>query len=198
MFSGIVEEVGRVVSYDGQTMVVSARKALEDLKVSESVCVAGACLTVVKRDSGTFSVETVPETVQRTNFRTLKPGTGVNLERALAMGARIGGHLVQGHVDGVGTVAYLTPDGNSVRIGFKAPANIMKYVVEKGFIAVDGVSLTVVDRAADGFSVALVPYTRQHTTFGERKPGDLVNLEADITARYIENFISPYVGRGMP
>ncbi len=195
MFSGIVEEVGKVVSFDGRTLAVSAKSVLADLKLSESICVAGACLTVVKRDKGTFTVETVPETVQRTNFKALKPGMGVNLERALALGDRLGGHMVQGHVDGTGEVAWTKPDGNSVRVGFKAPANMMRYIVEKGFIAVDGVSLTIVDVSADGFSIALIPYTREHTTFSERKTGDTVNLEADVTAKYVERLIGPYVGR---
>jgi len=193
MFSGIIEEVGKVVSFDGRTMAVSAIRILEDLKVSESICVAGACLTVVKRGRGTFEVETVPETLNRTNFRALKPGMGVNLERSLALGGRLGGHMVQGHVDGVGTVSRMTQDGNSVRVGFRAPANIIRYVVEKGFIAVDGVSLTVVDRTARGFSVALIPYTREHTTFCERKQRDLVNIEVDVTAKYVERLIGPYV-----
>lgn len=193
MFSGIVEEVGTVARYDGRLMAVTAQRILEDLKVSESVCVAGACLTVVKRGRRTFEVETVPETVKRTTFRALKPGMGVNLERSLAFGGRVGGHMVQGHVDGVGTVTGMTRDGNSVRAAFKAPANIIKYVVEKGFIAVDGVSLTVVRVTARGFSVALIPYTLEHTTFGERKPGDLVNLEVDVTAKYVTRLIRPYV-----
>jgi riboflavin synthase len=198
MFSGIVEETGKVLSYDGQTMVVSARAVLEDLKVSESINVSGACLTIVKRDKGTFTVQTVPETVKRTNFRNLKAGMGVNLERSLTFGARIGGHMVQGHVDATGTVTRVEPDGNSVRVGFKAPANIIRCVVEKGFIAVDGVSLTVVDRTSAGFSVAIIPYTRGHTTFGERKPGDLVNLEADVMAKYVEALAAPYLRRKSP
>jgi len=192
MFSGIVEETGKVFSYDGQTMVVSASVILEDLMVSDSICVSGACLTVVKRDKGTFTVETVPETVKRTNFRNLKPGMGVNLERSLAFGDRLGGHMVQGHVDATGTIVKVEPDGNSLRVGFKAPANIIRYVVKKGFIAVDGVSLTVVDRASAGFSVAIIPYTTEHTTFSERKPGDLVNLEADVMAKYVEALATPY------
>ncbi len=195
MFSGIVEEVGKVKSYDGQTLVVAARAVLEDLRVSESVNVGGACLTVVRRDASTFTVETVPETVQRTNIGRLKAGDGINLERSLALGARIGGHMVQGHVDGTGVITHMTADGNSVRVGFSAPANIIRYVVEKGFIAIDGVSLTVVDKNTSGFTVALIPYTREHTTFGDRKPHDAVNLEADITLKYLEQMIGPYLPR---
>ncbi len=196
MFSGIVEEVGRVTSYDGATLVVAASKVLADLKVSESICVAGACLTVVARGADSFTVQTVPETVQRTSFGGLKAGMGVNLERSLALGDRIGGHLVQGHVDATGTVAELAPDGNSARVGFRAPASIMRYMVEKGFVAVDGASLTVVDCSEGGFSVALIPYTLEHTTFGKRKPGDSINIEADVTAKYVERLVRPYtVGR---
>ena len=194
MFSGIVEEIGRVVSFDGRTMVVSAKVVLADLNVSQSICVAGACLTVVKRDDGSFTVETVPETVKRTNFQARKASMGVNLERSLALGDRIGGHMVQGHVDGTGEVTWMRPDGNSVRVGFRAPANMMRYIVEKGFITVDGVSLTIVDVSVDGFSVALIPYTREHTTFSERKAGDAVNLEADIMAKHVERLIGPYIG----
>ena len=193
MFSGIVEEVGRVKSYDGATMVVSASAVLSDLKVSESINVSGACLTVVRRDASTFTVETVPETVRRTFFGSLRQGSAVNLERSLALGARIGGHMVQGHVDGTGTVSHVQADGNELRLGFTAPANIIKYVVEKGFIAVDGVSLTVTDRTPTSFSVALVPYTVAHTTFSEKRAGDPVNLEADITLKYLEQMIGPYL-----
>lgn len=195
MFSGIVEEVGKVVSFDGRTMVVSAKGVLADLKVSESINVAGACLTVVKCDKAAFTVETVPETVQRTNFKSLKAGMGLNLERALALGDRLGGHMVQGHVDDTGEVAWTKVDGNSVRVGFKTPSSLMRYIVEKGFIAIDGVSLTIVDVSVDGFSVALIPYTRKHTTFSERKAGDTVNLEADVMAKYAERLIGPYLTR---
>lgn len=196
MFSGIVEEVGKVVSYEGGRLIIAASVTLDDLKVSESILVAGTCLTVVSRDEATFTVETVPETVQRTNLGDLESGSGVNLERSLAYGARVGGHMVQGHVDGVGHVDYVEPDGNSVRMGFKAPRNIMRYVVEKGFIAVDGASLTVVDRSDDGFSIAVIPFTREHTTMKERVPGDRVNLEADVMAKYVERLAAPYMEAG--
>jgi riboflavin synthase len=192
MFSGIIEEVGTVQSFDGATLVVVADRVLDDLKVSESIMVAGACLTVVDTSGTTFTVETVPETLDRTNFGDLKPGTHVNLERALRYGDRVGGHMVQGHVDGVGTVRSIVVDGNSMVIVFAAPENIIENVVEKGFIAVDGTSLTIVGRNADSFSVAIIPFTFDKTTFGERSEGSRVNLETDVTAKYVANLISPY------
>ena len=193
MFSGIIEEVGRVRSYDQQTLVIEASAVLDDLRVSESIMIAGACLTVIQRDDTTFTANTVPETVRRTSFGTLKAGDGVNLERSLKYGDRVGGHMVQGHVDGVGTVARVEPEGDSLRIWFDAPANIMRYVVEKGFIAVDGASLTVVDRDETRFSIAVIPFTRDHTTVGGREPGDPVNLEADVVSKYIERLAEPYL-----
>lgn len=195
MFSGIIEEVGTVVSYDGETLVVRANQVLDDLKVSESVLVAGACLTVIELSESTFTVETVPETRQRTNFGDLKPGDHVNLERSLRYGDRVGGHMVQGHVDGVGTVRSVITDGNSRVIVIEAPENIIANVVEKGFIAIDGTSLTIVDRNSDSFSIAIIPFTFDHTTFNERPEGSKVNLEADLTAKYVANLIEPYRAR---
>lgn len=195
MFSGIIEEVGTVVSYDGETLVVRANQVLDDLKVSESVLVAGACLTVIELSESTFTVETVPETRQRTNFGDLKPGDHVNLERSLRYGDRVGGHMVQGHVDGVGTVRSVITDGNSRVIVIEAPENIIADVVEKGFIAIDGTSLTIVDRNSDSFSIAIIPFTFDHTTFNERPDGSKVNLEADVTAKYVANLIEPYRAR---
>jgi len=195
MFSGIVEELGTIKSFDGQHLAVSCGTVLEDLRVSESIAVNGACLTVIETGPNAFVVETVPETLQRTNLGELAPGTPVNLERAMRYGGRVGGHLVQGHVDGTASVATLTPDGNSTRVGFKASERIMRYVVEKGFIALDGASLTIVERSNDAFSIALIPYTRDHTTFGTRRPGDRVNVEIDITAKYLERLAAPYLNQ---
>jgi riboflavin synthase len=193
MFSGIIEEVGTVVSYDGETLVVGANQVLDDLKISESIMVAGACLTVTElgEDGSTFTVETVPETRTRTNYGDL--GAGDSVERALRYGDRVGGHMVQGHVDGVGTVRSVVEDGNSRVIVIEAPANIIENVVEKGFITVDGTSLTIVDRNADSFSIAIIPYTFNHTTFNQRPEGSKVNLEADVTAKYVAKLIEPYL-----
>ena len=192
MFSGIIEEVGTVESYDGATLVVGAKQVLDDLKVSESIMVAVACLTVIELSDSTFMVETVPETLRRTNFGELRPGDHVNLERSLRYGDRVGGHMVQGHVDGVGTVRSVTDDGNSRIIVFEAAENIIENVVEKGFIAIDGASLTIVDRNSDSFSIAIIPFTFDHTTFNERSEGSRVNIETDVTAKYVANLIEPY------
>ena len=196
MFSGIIEEVGTVVSYDGETLVVRANQVLDDLKISESIMVAGACLTVtaLSESDSSFTVETVPETRTRTNFGDLEPGSNVNLERSLRYGDRVGGHMVQGHVDGVGTVRSVIEDGNSRIIVIEAPENIITNVVEKGFIIVDGTSLTIVDRNDDSFSIAIIPYTFDHTTFNERPEGSKVNLEADVTAKYVAKLVEPYLG----
>jgi riboflavin synthase len=195
MFSGIIEEVGTVESYDGETLIVRANQVLDDLKISESIMVAGACLTVtaLSETDSTFTVETVPETRTRTNFGELNPGNKVNLERALRYGDRVGGHMVQGHVDGVGSIRSVVEDGNSRVIVIEAPENIIESVVEKGFITVDGTSLTVVDRNDDSFSIAIIPFTFDHTTINERPEGSLVNLEADVTAKYVANLIAPYI-----
>ena len=193
MFSGIVEEVGRLVSFDGARVVVSAGKVLEDLGVSDSIGLAGTCLTVVERDQKTFTVQVVPETLHRTNLGALKTGDGINLEGSLAWGERVGGHMVQGHIDCVVTVQSIVPEGNSRIVRFKAPERIMRYVVEKGFVALDGVSMTVVDRDDESFSVAVIPFTWNNTTFCERGIGAGLNLEADVTAKYIEQLIIPYV-----
>ena len=194
MFSGIVEEVGIVESYDLRRMSVRASKVLEDLKVSESISVAGVCLTVVEMTAAGFVVETVPETVQRSNFGDLKPGEGVNLERSLALGDRIGGHLVQGHVDGRGTITAMTAEGNSTRAQIECSPDLLRYVVEKGFITVDGTSLTITGVSGDGFEIAIIPFTLEHTTLKERRNGDAVNLEVDVTAKYVERLMAPYVG----
>ncbi len=195
MFSGIIEEVGTVESYDGETLVISANQVLDDLTISESIMVAGACLTVttLSRPDSSFTVETVPETRARTNFGELVAGSKVNLERSLRYGDRVGGHMVQGHIDGVGSIRSVIEDGNSRVIVINAPENIIENVVEKGFIAVDGISLTVVDRNPDSFSIAVIPYTFEHTTLGERGEGSTVNLEADVTAKYVANLVEPYL-----
>lgn len=192
MFSGIIEEVGTVESYDGKTIVVRANQVMDDLKISESILVGGACLTVTAVTKSTFTAETVPETCERTNYDELERGHHVNLERSLRYGDRIGGHMVQGHVDGVGTIDSITPRGNSKVIVISVPENIITNVVEKGFVTVDGTSLTVVDRNAENFSVSIIPFTFNHTTFNERSEGSKVNIEVDVTAKYIANLVRPY------
>jgi len=191
LFTGIVEEVGRVDYIQPEGLTVRADRILEDVKMGNSINVNGACLTVTRFDTSSFSVDLMPETARRSNLGTLKVGDGVNLERALAFGGRLGGHLVQGHVDGVGRVASMRWEGDTLMMEVAAPPEVKRYVVEKGFIAVDGLSLTVVAREAASFSVSIVEYTRRNTTIGERRIGDLVNLEVDIIAKYVEVLTQP-------
>ena len=186
MFTGIVEEIGAVRGTSPGQLAIGAKEVLEDIKPGDSMAVNGACLTVTSTSNDGFSVDIMPETVRRTNIGRLHYGDTVNLERAILAGGRFGGHFVQGHVDGSGKVMALTREAEAVIARISAPAELMLYVVDKGFIAVDGVSLTVIDYGDFSFSVSLVAYTREHTTLGNRKPGDMVNLEVDIIAKYVE------------
>jgi riboflavin synthase len=186
LFTGIIEEVGIVKAARAARLTIAAGEILQGTKVGDSLAVNGACLTVTSLDASSFSVDVTPETLQRTNLGLLRPGSGVNLERALVLGGRLGGHLVQGHIDATGKIISLVPTGESIIGKCFAPRQVMRYVVEKGFIAVDGVSLTVVGCNATSFSISLIPYTMKHTNMGGRRVGDLVNLEVDIIAKYVE------------
>ncbi len=186
MFTGIVEEVGRTRETGQGSLVISAQRVLDGLEISDSICVNGVCLTVVARDRSSLSVNVVPETLRRTNLGDLSRGDPVNLERAMAVGSRFGGHLVQGHVDATGTIQSIEPDGDALMVSVAAPEPVMRYVVEKGFIAVDGMSLTVVDCQESGFSVTIIPYTRDNTNMASASVGNAVNLEPDIVAKYVE------------
>ena len=194
MFSGIVEEVGRVSSYNPSNgaLVVCASRALtgaDRLRVADSVSVSGACLTVTDVTSDSFLVDISPETRRSTWFTEITPGTHVNIERALKYTSRVGGHLVQGHVDGVGYVRELKDDGDAKLVTIECREYISRYVVEKGFVAVDGVSLTTFDWAQQSFTFTLIPFTAIHTTLGVLKLGDAVNIETDLTGKYIERFV---------
>ena len=188
MFTGIVEEIGSVQSVTASHIVIAANRILEDLTVSESVCVNGVCLTVTHTDSLSFSVDVVPETKRRTNLGSLVINDLLNLERSMPANGRFGGHVVQGHVDAIGIIDLIEPDQEALLLTCRAPEKIMKYVVEKGFIAVDGISLTVVDCAPKSFSVTIIPYTQENTVIKSLKIGDTVNLEVDIMAKYVEKF----------
>jgi len=186
MFTGIVEEIGRVISAQSGKLVVVAGDVLQGMELGGSINVNGACLTVTSLNANSFSVDIMPETLKRSNLGLLSAGDKVNLERPLALGGRLGGHLVQGHVDATGRVISVWWDGEAMVIRFEAPPEVMRYVVEKGFIAVGGVSLTVVAKGTGSFEVSLVDYTRKHTNLGDRRVGDLVNLEVDVIAKYVE------------
>ncbi|MFC1972429.1 riboflavin synthase [Chloroflexota bacterium] len=188
MFTGIVEEVGRVVSSGTANLVVAAEQVIQGMALGQSIAVNGICLTVTRFDSKSFSVDVMPETLSRTNLGGLSSGDQVNLERPLALGGQVGGHLVQGHVDATGKVTAVVWEGAAILITFEAPHEVTRYVVEKGFIAVDGISLTVAARDTGSFQVSTVDFTRRNTILGERKVGDQVNLEVDIIAKYVEQF----------
>ncbi|MBT3363760.1 MAG: riboflavin synthase [Chloroflexi bacterium] len=186
MFTGIVEELGRVESISAKKLIVSAKIAVEGTVLGDSIAVNGICLTVISIDGNKLSFETMPETLKLTNLGLLHSSDEVNLEKALAVGSRIGGHFVQGHVDGTGKIQAIQADGEATIITFSAPKEITHYIVKKGFIAIDGTSLTVIDCDASSFSVSLVGYTKKHTLLGHKRTGDTVNLEVDILAKYVE------------
>ncbi len=186
MFTGIVEEVGRVTAAKSEKLTIAAGEVLHGLNLGGSVAVNGVCLTVTSMQANSFTVDVMSETLKRSNLGLLKVGDRVNLERPLVLGGPLGGHLVQGHIDATGRVASMRWDGEAMMVRFEAPPEVMRYVVEKGFVAVDGVSLTVVTRNASAFQVSVVEYTRQNTIIGDWQIGDLVNLEVDIIAKYVE------------
>ena len=191
MFTGITEETGRVVVVGSAQLSVTASVVLEGVATGDSINVNGVCLTVTRFDAATFTVDIMPETVRRSNLGRLRVGDSVNLERAMTIGGRFGGHIVQGHVDGIGRVISVRPEQGAVLVDFEAPPEVTRYIVEKGFIAVDGVSLTVTQRGAASFGVSVVGFTRTRTTLGQRRSGDTVNLEVDIIAKYVEALTRP-------
>jgi len=195
MFSGIVEELGSVarnaIESEGR-LEVAAQAVVRDVAIGDSIAVNGCCLTVVAGDAEGFTADVMPETARRTNLGELGPGDPVNLEAALRAGDRIGGHMMSGHVDGVGRVVSLAPEGNMVVVRVDAPEAVLRYVVEKGCVAVDGISLTVVSVDATGFTVALIPHTLEVTRAGRWQPGSRVNLEADLVAKYVEKGLAAY------
>jgi riboflavin synthase len=187
MFTGIIEEVGMIRETGRDLLAFEAQDVLEGTKVGDSIAVNGVCLTVVSLESRRFTVNVMPETLRRTNLGRLHYGDQVNLERALVPGGRLGGHFVLGHVDDTGEVMRVTSEESARIVRVSAPARLMAYIVDKGFIAVDGVSLTIADLDDSSFAVSLVGYTVGHTTLQRKGPGDVVNLEADILAKYVEN-----------
>lgn len=194
MFTGIIEEVGVVSRRSGADLTIMAKVILEDVKEGDSIAVNGACLTVVGFDEESFAAQMSPETLERTTLGELRPGHAANLERAMALGDRFGGHMVQGHVDGVGRVQSIHPQGDFALWRFQAPTDVTKYLAPKGSVAVDGVSLTVIEPAADTFGVALIPATLDNTTFGSKRPGDPVNLEADIIGKHVYQHLKGRTG----
>ena len=200
MFSGIIESIGEVVAVGRRAGAVelTIRSALSGWKHGESVAVSGACLTVTRARRGAFSADVSAESLRRTTLGTLRAGARVNLERSLRLSDRLSGHLVFGHVDGVGEVRSIVPEGDGALYTFALPATLGALLVEKGSIAVDGVSLTVFRCTARSFTVAVIPHTAAVTTLGERRPGDRVNLESDMLARYVDRAVARYLRRYAP
>ncbi|RAL26498.1 riboflavin synthase [Thermoflavimicrobium daqui] len=189
MFTGLIEEVGTVkrLSHSGMTLqlTISCRKVLEGTQIGDSIAVNGVCLTVTELDDHSFSADVMPETVKRTQLHMLQASSPVNLERAIAAGQRMGGHFVQGHVDGVGTLLERKPNENAVLFRFRVAPELTHWMVEKGSIAVNGISLTLVSVDSNSFSVSIIPHTLTHTQLYFGKPGDLVNIECDMIAKYL-------------
>ncbi len=194
MFTGIVEEIGTVREIQDSRLIINARKVLWGTNLGDSIAVNGVDLTCTYLEEAGFHASVMPETFRRSNLGDLKPGDEVNLERAMTLAQRIGGHLVRGVVEATGTLQSLTPEGDAIIARYQAPPEILRYVVVKGPIAIDGASLTVIDKTADTLAVSLVEYTQQHTTLTRRRPGDRVNLETDIIARYVAQIVEERLG----
>jgi riboflavin synthase len=193
VFTGIVGEMGSIeaisATSDGARIRLSAPGTAPGCAIGDSVAIDGCCLTVVALGDGALEFDAVAETLRRTTLGALRPGDRVNVEAAMRMGDRLGGHWVQGHVDGVGQVTAIEPDGDGVRVTFAAPKAVARYTIEKGSVCVAGVSLTVAAYDDDGFTVALIPHTRAVTTLGALVPGARVNLEADLVGKYVEKLV---------
>ena len=193
MFTGIIEEVGVVKSIrmgaQSAVITIQAEKVMEDIHVGDSIATNGVCLTVTSFDKNSYSVDVMHETLRRTNLGTLKSGSRVNLERAMAADGRFGGHIVAGHVDDPGTITSMEKDDNAIWITIRTTPAVLKYIVEKGSIAIDGISLTVARVDDKSFAVSVIPHTGANTTMLEKKPGDTVNLETDMVGKYVEKLL---------
>lgn len=193
MFTGLVEEKGRIISLrrgaDSARLKIKAGLIMDGIQLGDSIAVNGVCLTVTSYDVGAFTADVMAETLAKTNLGALQSGDPVNLERALRLGDRLGGHLVSGHIDGVGTISRMEKHDIATLITIAAPPAVMHYIVKKGSVAVDGTSLTVVDHDEESFIVSLIPHTARVTVLGQKKPGDQVNLEGDVIGKYVERWM---------
>jgi riboflavin synthase len=200
MFTGIVEELGTVAAVEDQgdavRLTIRAEQVLTDAGLGDSIAVNGCCLTVAERDGDTWTADVMQETLDKTSLAGIAPGDRVNLERAVTPQTRLGGHIVQGHVDGVGTIARRTPSEHWEVVEVSMPSGLARYLVDKGSITVDGVSLTVVEARDDRFTVSLIPETLARTTLGTKQPGDLVNLEVDVLAKHVEKLLAAHAADG--
>ena len=190
MFTGIVEEVGTISKIKSASLVIKADKVLEGTRLGDSIAVNGVCLTVVNIGNNEFEADVMPETKRCSNLSDVKPGDKVNLERAMAANGRFGGHIVSGHIDGEGSILEIKEEGNAFWYAVSAKEEILKYVIRKGSVTIDGISLTVPKEEDDGFYVSIIPHTRKETSLSCKKIGDRVNIECDMVGKYIEHFIS--------
>lgn len=190
MFTGIVEEVGTISKIKSASLVIKADKVLEGTRLGDSIAVNGVCLTVVNIGNNEFEADVMPETKRCSNLSDVKPGDKVNLERAMAANGRFGGHIVSGHIDGEGSILEIKEEGNAFWYAVSAKEEILKYVIRKGSVTIDGISLTVAKVEDDGFYVSIIPHTRKETSLSCKKIGDRVNIECDMVGKYIEHFIS--------
>lgn len=194
MFTGIVEEIGKVkrvkIVNNNYQVKISAQKVLTDVQLGDSIAVNGVCLTVTHFSNSEFTVDLAPETRSRTNLEQLKAGAMVNLERALLPTSRMGGHFVQGHVEGTATLILIKKDKNVLWLTFKAEQSLMRYIVDKGFVCLDGTSLTIAEVKQETFSITLVPFTQEHTILAQSHPEDKINVEVDILGKYVEKFVN--------
>ena len=190
MFSGIIEEIGSVKSNIDSKLTIWTDRILPGMKLGDSISVDGVCLTIIEIDGKSFSAIISEETGEKTNLLAVSPGHSVNLERPLAFNERVGGHLVQGHIDETGTITSITIEPKSLNFSFSVSQSIRKYIVPKGSIAVDGISLTIMESWPTDFTVAVIPYTRDNTTLGTKNIGDTVNIEVDMMGKYIENLLT--------
>lgn len=191
MFTGIVEEVGQVKAIGNGTLQIQATKVLEDVKLGDSIAVNGICLTVTGFNSHSFQADVMPETIKRTSLGELKLGSPVNLERALTLSSRLGGHIVSGHIDGTGRIVSLKEDKNAILMKIQADGAILRYIVEKGSVALDGISLTVAQVGSKDFTVSLIPHTRQVTNLSVKGEGSLINIENDVVGKYVAKLLQP-------
>ena len=201
MFTGIIEEIGTVRRIEhgakGARLTIQANTVLEDTRIGDSIATNGVCLTVVSMTGDSFSADVMAESLRRSSLGTLQGGSPVNLERAMAANGRFGGHIVSGHIDGTGTIASQKREDNAVWVKVKTPAPLLRYIVEKGSIAIDGVSLTVAAVTDTDFSVSIIPHTGAQTILLGKKPGDPVNLECDVIGKYVEKLTAPHKTGGI-
>tara|TARA_Y100001960_G_C14421659_1_gene703233 strand:- start:209 stop:790 length:582 start_codon:yes stop_codon:yes gene_type:complete len=190
MFTGIVQETGKITKIEEDTYTVTTDLNLQNLEIGGSIALNGACLTIISIETNAFSIQVTPETLKRTNIKHLKLKDTVNLELPLILNSGLDGHMVQGHIDDTGSITQITPHENSIYITIQTNRELMRYICEKGYVAVDGVSLTIVNCTDDEFTVSIIPHTKKNTVFSINKIGDIVNIEVDVISKYVEKLLN--------